>query len=187
MQVAPQPPALLLAGRHELLARALQPVRELHHVRGHGHLASEVLEQAQLVGRDGSADRVRGDAQRPDPFAAMAELERDRRRRRPAPGAGAGVGGELDRDVGEREGLRDRGRDVAERGARVGGLGSVGVAPERGHHLVGVVPAAAEHAIDGPLQATAERVEPDREQRCREHRDRGRRHPVSNRRTTPAP
>lgn len=50
MQVAAEPPALLLAGGDETLARPLEVGGEPHGIGGHPGLAGEVVEQAPVRG-----------------------------------------------------------------------------------------------------------------------------------------
>ena len=77
MQVAAEPPALLLAGRHQGLARVLQRQRELDGVHRRPGLAGEPVEQPQVAGVERRVG-PRRDQQAADLLAAVHQPHRHR-------------------------------------------------------------------------------------------------------------
>ena len=173
VQVAAQPAALLLARRHEPLARALQVGGELHRVRRDAGLAREPAEQQAVRGRElvalrpaRSRARPRAPRRRPAaataaPLSACPARRRARARRRPRAGS--------PRTARAACGSPSRPRSAAPRtGARARGQ----AAPELAHRGVRIVVLAVEQAVDGALQAAAQRAEQERHGDRRDERDR---------------
>ena len=166
VQVAAQPPALLLARGDEPLARALDLDRERDGAGGGARAAGEVLEQPPVGVGQRLAVRARADQQRADPLARVDERE---------PQRDAGVGravdrrrlarrvGQLDRDVRQPQLVADRLDHHGQHARRRHRLAQPPA--ERGDRRVRLVAPAVQQPADGALDAVAQRLERDRDER----------------------
>ena len=172
MQIAAQPPALLLASGDEPLARVLHLARERDGARGGARAMREVLEQPAVGLAELLAVGARADQQRPDPLARMHERQPQRdprhrlaafRHRRPL------LPGELDGDVRDPQRVGDR---IGHHRQDVGGChGLAETAPERRDGCVRLVALSVQQAVDPALQPVAHRVERDGHECRRRQRD----------------
>jgi hypothetical protein len=202
VQVAAQPTALLLARRDEPLARALDLDRERDGAGGGARAVGEVLEQLSVGVGQRLAVGSRADQQRADAVARVDEREAERDpgvRLAVDRGRFAGRVGQVDRDVRQPQLVADRldhHRQHARRRHRL-----AQPPPERGDRRVRLVAPAVQQSAHGALDAVAQWLEGDRDERrgdqrgaeldvlaeCAAHAEHGRdvepaqqgRHPIS--------
>ena len=156
MQVAPNPPPLLLAGRDQLLARGLERVGEPGGVEGDPDLPREVAQQPLIARRERLARAPCRRVQRAERRAAVDQGDGQPLRQ----GRSGSVGDHarrralvrLDRDVGELERRRDRRRDRGDDGVGHLVLLVVEVLAHRAEDRVGIVGPVADQAIEAHPQ-----------------------------------
>ena len=172
MEVAPEATALLLARGHQPLARAKDVERQPGRVHRRAGAPGQVVEQAQVGGREALVAGPLPKQQSPDDLGAVDERQHDRlrdgspvgrRRARRHPG-----GPDFKRDVRKSQGLGDAVHD--HRRDPLGFDGRLEPMAKARERPVRVVAVAVHQPAHGPLEDVADRQgedghDPSREQR----------------------
>jgi hypothetical protein len=154
VEIAAEPPSLLLSSEHQALSRSGEVVAQPLGVDRGARLAREVGQQGELGGTEPSLARPHAEEQAPDRLGPVGEGHRlERGGRRALFGnhcTAATLVDDLETDVGQPERLGDRFRDCGERALRIDG--PFEPRPQDAHRAPWLVARAVHRPVDGALQ-----------------------------------